>query len=526
LHSDWQVKQLSHRPRLLIAAEKAGSGQSEILAALLERLEEFPQISINMMLLHSDSVTRTLEESLVSRFHEACRKLPAVIVLPHIDEWWNQASTSLRATLIHLTSSIPATAPLLLLATSDVPFVQLDREVLSIFSTASPSTTSLVSVNLPDAKQRAAFFHPIIHRILVPPAAFGSATAKLKAADLPVLEKAPPLVMVREPSPEEQKRVRDFDDHVKRQMRGEFRDILERLRSSRSKFAIFWKTLSDSNYPEFSNICPNALNLQDLLQRIDAGCYITPEQFLEDFNSIVSNASIYFAEDDPNGVIPRAKAMQDMVEDMVYDIGDELIALAVETAKRCQPEPKPVPIVRLGNDDEVIQKETEDFRRLSKRVANKEAMTTDASGAVAETGTNAAEGEATPAPKPKVARKRSLRDEMEVDAPAEAPSTPVAAVVAASSSSSANPKNTSSTSPASAMTRLATNIREAQTWDVSLVDLKQLIQKVVARTDKLTIDQMMFVYVKLHNMILEESGSASKKRLVEKLHKWIDEMQL
>eukprot|EP01122_Echinamoeba_exundans_P016758 TRINITY_DN8599_c0_g1_i1.p1 TRINITY_DN8599_c0_g1~~TRINITY_DN8599_c0_g1_i1.p1 ORF type:complete len:317 (-),score=73.51 TRINITY_DN8599_c0_g1_i1:6-956(-) len=316
-------------------------------------------------------------------------------------------------------------------------------------------------------------------------------------------------------------------------MRGEFRDILERLRSSRSKFAIFWKTLSDANYPEYSKICPNALNLQDLLQRIDAGCYITPEQFLDDFNTIVSNACTYFAEDDPNGVITRAKAMQDMVEDMVYDIGDELIALAVETAKRCQPEPKPVPIVRVGNDDEVTQKESEDFRRLSKRVANQEAT----AGVPEETTPNAVEGDATPVPKPKLGRKRSSsasnRDEMEVDDPPapEVPSTPVMAAPAASSSSSSSfssssTTNKSSTSPASSMTRIATAIRESHRWDVSLIELKDLQHKIVARTDKLTIDQLMFVYVKIHNMILEESGSLSKKRLVEKLNRWIDDLQL
>lgn len=534
LSSDLEPKPLAHRPRLLIAGASRGSGQAEILAALLERLEAFPQVSIDIALLHADSVTRSLEESLVARFNEAARRLPSVLIIPHVDEWWEQASASLRATLSHLASSISATAPLLILATADQPQEDIDKGIISIFSPQASNMASIVTLNLPDTKDRTAFFHPLVHSILIPPASLSGSSSFQTAADLPVLERAPPIVIVRKENPQDLQSRAAFDNHMKRQMRTEFRDIIERLRASRSKFAIFWKTLNDANYPEYSAICPNALNLQDILKRVDAGCYITPTQFLVDFDSIVRNAELYFADDDPNGVIPRAKAMKDMVDDMIYDIGDQLIELAVDTATRCEATPKPPPTGRSGPDDDASQKEGEEFRRLSKRVAKRELQDDEkAAEPVVEAAGTADRAHPVTPPKKQEKRKSKAKfdeDAMDVDGNVRAVRSASAAVSSSAAGELAVPstpvaistRSSSSTSPSSAMVRMANAVRESQQFDISLKELNALQSKLVSVTEKFDVDHLMLIYVKVHNMILEENKSVAKKRVVERIGKWAE----
>lgn len=62
-------------------------------------------------------------------FHEARRSLPSIIYVPHIDQWWNTMSDTLRATFMSLLHDLDPASPLLFLATSDVPYDQLDSEV-------------------------------------------------------------------------------------------------------------------------------------------------------------------------------------------------------------------------------------------------------------------------------------------------------------------------------------------------------------------------------------------------------------
>ena len=58
-------------------------------------------------------------------FIEARRAAPAVLYLPHVQLWWETASSCLRATLCMLLADLPPDLPLLLLAVADNP-----REVL------------------------------------------------------------------------------------------------------------------------------------------------------------------------------------------------------------------------------------------------------------------------------------------------------------------------------------------------------------------------------------------------------------
>ena len=58
---------------------------------------------------------------------EARRAAPAILHLPHLQLWWDTAPPSLRATLCMLLADLPPDLPLLLVASADVPWDQLDE---------------------------------------------------------------------------------------------------------------------------------------------------------------------------------------------------------------------------------------------------------------------------------------------------------------------------------------------------------------------------------------------------------------
>lgn len=64
-------------------------------------------------------------------FCEAKRTSPSILYIPHIQQWWETAGPSLRASFFSLLGSIPSFSPILLLATCSVPHQELDPEVSS-----------------------------------------------------------------------------------------------------------------------------------------------------------------------------------------------------------------------------------------------------------------------------------------------------------------------------------------------------------------------------------------------------------
>ncbi len=71
---------------------------------------------------------RSPEEALVRLVREARGAAPAVLYLPHLPAWWEQAPPALRAALWMLLRDLPADLPLLLLATADTLAADVDDE--------------------------------------------------------------------------------------------------------------------------------------------------------------------------------------------------------------------------------------------------------------------------------------------------------------------------------------------------------------------------------------------------------------
>lgn len=62
-------------------------------------------------------------------FVEAKRTSPSIIYIPSIGQWWETVGPALRATFLSLLSSIPAFAPIFLLATCSIEYRDLSDEV-------------------------------------------------------------------------------------------------------------------------------------------------------------------------------------------------------------------------------------------------------------------------------------------------------------------------------------------------------------------------------------------------------------
>lgn len=74
-------------------------------------------------------------------FVEAKRTSPSIIYIPSIGLWWETVGPALRATFLSLLSSIPAFAPIFLLATCSFEYRDLSAEVQKRMGHRSHSTT-------------------------------------------------------------------------------------------------------------------------------------------------------------------------------------------------------------------------------------------------------------------------------------------------------------------------------------------------------------------------------------------------
>ena len=113
---------------MLICGQK-GQGQTTHLApAIIHAMERVPVHVLDLPALFGVSA-KSPEEACSHVFREARRTAPSIIYMPHIGKWWEVLNDTLRATFETLLEDLQSTAPMLLLATSDVPLLALPEEV-------------------------------------------------------------------------------------------------------------------------------------------------------------------------------------------------------------------------------------------------------------------------------------------------------------------------------------------------------------------------------------------------------------
>uniref|UniRef100_A0A8B9KTC8 ATPase family AAA domain-containing protein 2 n=1 Tax=Astyanax mexicanus TaxID=7994 RepID=A0A8B9KTC8_ASTMX len=288
----------SYRPRLLLTGPQ-GSGQSTHLApALLHHLDKFTVHRLDLPTLYSVSA-KTPEESCAQVFREAQRSMPSVVYMPHISDWWEAISDTVKSTFLTLLQDVPSFTPLLILATSESRYQQLPEEVKCIFSR---SYGEVVCLQTPGEEDRRKFFTDLI----LVQAARPPPRRRKKVCDyevLPLAEDPGP----RQLSPVEQRRLEEQEENTLRELRLFLRDVTKRLATDK-RFQIFSKPVDIEEVSDYLEVIREPMDLSTIMTKIDTYKYITAKDFLKDLDLICSNALEYNPDKDPGDKIIRHRA--------------------------------------------------------------------------------------------------------------------------------------------------------------------------------------------------------------------------
>uniref|UniRef100_H0ZN77 AAA+ ATPase domain-containing protein n=1 Tax=Taeniopygia guttata TaxID=59729 RepID=H0ZN77_TAEGU len=147
----------SFRPRFLLV-EEPGCGQAFDLApAILHALEKFPAYTLDLPTLFVSSSSQ--EETCSRLLREAQITAPSIIYTPQIASWWEAVGPTLKAAFTGLLNNIPYFAPVLLLATSDVPHEDLPEEIKTLFN---PNHEEVFTIPRPTCAERKGFYEDLI----------------------------------------------------------------------------------------------------------------------------------------------------------------------------------------------------------------------------------------------------------------------------------------------------------------------------------------------------------------------------
>lgn len=288
----------AYRPRLLLAGPP-GSGQSSHLApALLHHLDKLPVHRLDLPTLYSVSA-KTPEESCSQVFREACRSVPSVVFMPHISEWWETVSDTVKSTFLSLLQDVPSFSPILILATAETHYSQLSDEVRTMFQW---TYGEVVTLSPPGEEDRRRFFSDLllVQAARAPPRPRSRARC---SEMLPVAEAPGPRVL----SAEEQRRLFEQEENTLRELRLFLRDVTKRLATDK-RFNIFSKPVDIEEVSDYLEVIRQPMDLSTVMTKIDKHQYLTVKDFLRDVDLISNNALEYNPDKDPSDKVIRHRA--------------------------------------------------------------------------------------------------------------------------------------------------------------------------------------------------------------------------
>ncbi|XP_008572654.1 PREDICTED: ATPase family AAA domain-containing protein 2B, partial [Galeopterus variegatus] len=289
----------SYRPRLLLSGER-GSGQTTHLApAVLHTLERFSVHRLDLPALYSVSA-KTPEESCAQIFREARRTVPSIVYMPHIGDWWEAVSETVRATFLTLLQDIPSFSPIFLLSTSETMYSELPEEVKCIFRI---QYEEVLYIQRPIEEDRRKFFQELIlnQASMAPPRRKHTALCAMEV--LPLALPSPP----RQLSESEKNRMEDQEENTLRELRLFLRDVTKRLATDK-RFNIFSKPVDIEEVSDYLEVIKEPMDLSTVITKIDKHNYLTAKDFLKDIDLICSNALEYNPDKDPGDKIIRHRA--------------------------------------------------------------------------------------------------------------------------------------------------------------------------------------------------------------------------
>uniref|UniRef100_A0A669BJJ8 ATPase family AAA domain-containing protein 2 n=1 Tax=Oreochromis niloticus TaxID=8128 RepID=A0A669BJJ8_ORENI len=285
----------AYRPRLLLAGAPSSGQSSHLAPALLHHLDKLPVHRLDLPTLYSVSA-KTPEESCAQVFREARRSVPSVVYMPHISEWWDTVSDTVKSTFLTLLQDVPSFCPVLVLATAETHYSKLSDEVRSIFQR---TYGEVVALSPPGEEEIRHFFSDLllVQAARPPP--------RLRNCEevLPVAEAPGPRVL----SAEEQRRLAEQEENTLRELRLFLRDVTKRLATDK-RFNIFSKPVDIEEVSDYLEVIRQPMDLSTVMTKIDTHQYLTAKDFLVDIDLICSNALEYNPDKDPGDKVIRHRA--------------------------------------------------------------------------------------------------------------------------------------------------------------------------------------------------------------------------
>ncbi|XP_041811741.1 ATPase family AAA domain-containing protein 2-like isoform X2 [Chelmon rostratus] len=280
----------SHRPRMLLAGGPGAGQTSHLAPAVLHALERFTVHSLDSAVLFGVSGTSP-EEACAQVFCEAKRTSPSILYIPHIQQWWETAGPSLRASFFSLLGSIPSFSPILLLATCSIHHQQLDSEILALFR---EEYGEVYTVSVPTRQERTDFFQDLIlnQAAEAPPSSKKSLSQAMEI--LPLAPLPPPCQL----SEQERLHLEEQEEDVLQELHLFLRNVTEHLALDR-RFKAFTKPVDKAEVPDYLMMVRRPMDFSTLLTNIDEHKYVTVREFMSDADLIWQNALKYNPGGDP-----------------------------------------------------------------------------------------------------------------------------------------------------------------------------------------------------------------------------------
>ncbi|PVD23589.1 hypothetical protein C0Q70_16861 [Pomacea canaliculata] len=296
-----------YRPRMLVSGE-SGQGQTVHLApAALHFMEHLPVYTLCSAAIFA-ATAKMPEEACANIFYEAQRTAPSIIYMPSINELWAVVSDTLRSTFLSLVHNMQPSTPVLLFATSELPYSLLDEQLKMLFNKAGGQ---VVEAEVVTSEERNQYFSDLIllHPLRPPPTHKQAAQCILQ-----VLPKAAP-PEPRKLTEREECRLLEQEEDTLRELRIFLRDILSKL-GREKKFLIFTKPVDVEDVPDYYDIIKNPMDLSMMMSKIDLHKYSTASAFMDDIYLICSNALEYNPDKGPTdrAIRHRACALRDTAE--------------------------------------------------------------------------------------------------------------------------------------------------------------------------------------------------------------------
>ncbi|XP_060642939.2 ATPase family AAA domain-containing protein 2B isoform X1 [Anolis sagrei] len=289
----------SYRPRLLLSGERDSGQTSHLAPALLHSLEKIAVHRLDLPALYSVSA-KTPEESCAQIFREARRTLPSIVYMPHIGDWWEAVSETVRATFLTLLQDIPSFSPIFLLSTSETMYSELPEEVKCIFKI---QYEEVFYIQRPSEEDRRKFFKELVlnQASMPPPRRKQTALSDLEVLPLALPSPAHQLSEV------EKQRLEDQEENTLRELRLFLRDVTKRLATDK-RFNIFSKPVDIDEVSDYLEVIREPMDLSTIISKIDKQNYLTTKDFLIDIDLICSNALEYNPDKEPGDKIIRHRA--------------------------------------------------------------------------------------------------------------------------------------------------------------------------------------------------------------------------